>query len=87
MRLRFVAVSLLCVAAGSAGAQAANSKTTQSGQSPELRIDFIEDQLPNGLKVIYHVDKSTPVAAVVVWYNVGSKHEQARRTGDRKSVV
>ena len=81
MRLRLVAVSLLCVAAGTAGAQAAKSKTMQTGQSPELRIDFVEDQLPNGLKVIYHVDRSTPVAAVVVWYNVGSKHEQARRTG------
>ena len=80
MRLRLVAVSLLCVAAGSAGAQAAKSKTIQAG-SPELRIDYVEDQLPNGLKVIYHVDRSTPVAAVVVWYNVGSKHEQARRTG------
>ncbi|HEX8361827.1 MAG TPA: pitrilysin family protein, partial [Longimicrobium sp.] len=31
--------------------------------------------------VIYHVDRTTPVAAVVLWYNVGSKHEQARRTG------
>jgi len=80
MRLRFVAVSLLCVAAGTAGAQAANSKTMQGG-SPELRIDFVEETLPNGLKVIYHVDHSTPVAAVVLWYNVGSKHEQARRTG------
>src|SRR5688572_4835451 len=80
MRLRFVAVSLLCVAAGTAGAQAANSKTMQGG-SPELRIDFTEETLPNGLKVIYHVDHSTPVAAVVLWYNVGSKHEQARRTG------
>src|SRR3990170_201867 len=80
MRLRFLAVSLLCAAAGSAGAQAANSRTMQTG-SPELRIDFVEDQLPNGLKVIYHVDRSAPVAAVVVWYNVGSKHEQQGRTG------
>jgi zinc protease len=82
MRLRFVAVSLLCVAAGSAGAQAAKSMATQAGgQSPQVRIDYIEEQLPNGLKVIYHVDRSTPVAAVVVWYNVGSKHEQPGRTG------
>lgn len=81
MRLRLVAVSLLCVAAGSAGAQASNSKTMQPGQSPELRIDYIEDQLPNGLKVIYHVDHSTPVAAVVLWYNVGSKQELQGRTG------
>ena len=81
MRLRYLAVSLLCVAAGTAGAQAAKSKTIQSGQSPELRIDYTEDQLPNGLKVIYHVDRTTPVAAVVLWYNVGSKMEQPGRTG------
>ncbi|MDQ3080809.1 MAG: insulinase family protein, partial [Gemmatimonadota bacterium] len=81
MRLRLVAISLLCVAAGTAGAQAAKSKPIQAGRSPELRIDYTEDQLPNGLKVIYHVDHSTPVAAVVLWYNVGSKMEQQGRTG------
>jgi predicted Zn-dependent peptidase len=66
----------LCVATGSAGAQA-----PKSAGSPELRIDYVEDQLPNGLKVIYHVDHSTPVAAVVLWYNVGSKMEAPGRTG------
>src|SRR5687768_2825432 len=81
MRLRLVAVSLLCVAAGSAGAQATKSKAGQSGQTAQVRIDYVEDQLPNGLKVIYHVDRSTPVAAVDIWYNVGSKHEQIGRTG------
>jgi len=79
MRLRYFAVSLLCLVAGTAGAQA--SKSAPAGKSPELRVDFIEDQLPNGLKVIYHVDHSTPVAAVVLWYNVGSKMEQQGRTG------
>ncbi|HMF86717.1 MAG TPA: pitrilysin family protein [Gemmatimonadaceae bacterium] len=76
MRLRYCAVSLLCLAPGLAGAQAGNP-----GRSPELRIDYTEDQLPNGLKVIYHVDRTTPVAAVVLWYNVGSKMEQTGRTG------
>ncbi len=37
--------------------------------------------MPNGLKVLYHVDHSTPVAAVALWYNVGSKMEQPGRTG------
>jgi predicted Zn-dependent peptidase len=53
----------------------------QTGQTAQVRIDYTEETLPNGLKVIYHVDRSTPVAAVVVWYNVGSKHEQPGRTG------
>src|SRR6186997_2350673 len=77
MRLRYVAVSLLCLAA-SAGAQAKNAAP---GKSPELRVDFTRETLPNGLNVIYHVDHSTPVAAVLLWYNVGSKMEQPGRTG------
>jgi len=79
MRLRHFAVSLLCLAAGTAGAQA--GKSTQAGKSPELRIDYTQETLPNGLHVIYHVDHSTPVAAVLLWYNVGSKMEQPGRTG------
>jgi len=78
MRLRFLAVSLLCLVAGNAGGQA---KTAQAGKSPELRVDFTRETLPNGLNVIYHVDHSTPVAAVLLWYNVGSKMEQQGRTG------
>ena len=76
MRLRYFAVSLLCLVAGSAGAQAGNP-----GKSPELRIDYTQETLPNGLTVVYHVDHSTPVAAVLLWYNVGSKMEQPGRTG------
>src|SRR5712671_6717276 len=76
MRLRIVAVSLLCVAAANAGAQ-----TGKAGKSPELRVDYTKEMLPNGLNVIYHVDHSTPVAAVLLWYNVGSKVEQPGRTG------
>jgi predicted Zn-dependent peptidase len=79
MRLRYFAVSLLCLAAANAGAQA--GRKTQAGKSPELRIDYTKETLPNGLSVIYHVDHSTPVAAVLLWYNVGSKMEQPGRTG------
>ena len=79
MRLRYFAVSLTCLVAGTAGAQA--GKTMQQGKSPELRIDYTQETLPNGLTVLYHVDHSTPVAAVLLWYNVGSKVEQPGRTG------
>jgi predicted Zn-dependent peptidase len=79
MRLRYFAVSLLCFAAGTLGAQAA--KSTPAGRSPELRVDYTQETLPNGLTVVYHVDHSTPVAAVLLCYNVGSKMEQPGRTG------
>ncbi|MBA3466712.1 MAG: insulinase family protein [Gemmatimonadaceae bacterium] len=78
MKLRYYAVSLL-FAAATAGAQATGN--AKGGKSPELRIDFTKEQLANGLNVIYHVDRSTPVAAVLLWYDVGSKHEQNGRTG------
>src|SRR5688500_16452993 len=37
--------------------------------------------LPNGLRVIVAEDHSTPVAAVNVWYHVGSGYERPGRTG------
>ncbi len=44
-------------------------------------IKYQEFTLPNGLRVIMHEDKSTPIVAVNVWYHVGSKNEVAGRTG------
>jgi predicted Zn-dependent peptidase len=44
-------------------------------------INIQKQTLANGLRVVVHVDKSTPLAAVNVLYNVGSKNEQADKTG------
>ncbi len=46
---------------------------------PELKVE--KYTLPNGLTVTLHEDHKTPVAAVNVWYKVGSKDEQPGRTG------
>lgn len=45
------------------------------------RIEFTEYDLPNGLHVILHQDKSTPIVSVSVMYHVGSKNERPDRTG------
>ena len=45
------------------------------------QVKFTEYNLPNGLHVILHQDKSAPVVAVSVFYHVGSKNEVAGRTG------
>ncbi len=37
--------------------------------------------LDNGLKVIFHQDKNTPLAAVNLLYNVGAKDENPNKTG------
>ncbi len=45
------------------------------------KLEYQRLQLPNGLTVILHEDKSTPIAHVQLWYHVGSKNERAGRTG------
>ncbi|HUG47855.1 MAG TPA: pitrilysin family protein [Candidatus Limnocylindria bacterium] len=44
-------------------------------------IRFSQRRLPNGLRVIVAPDNLAPVVAINVWYEVGSRHEQAGRTG------
>jgi len=40
-----------------------------------------EHRLENGLRLVLSEDHLTPVAAVCIWYDVGSRHEIAGRTG------
>jgi zinc protease len=47
----------------------------------QVQITIEQYQLPNGLTVILHEDRSAPVAAVMVMYHVGSKNEKPKRTG------
>ena len=46
-----------------------------------VSIAYEKFTLPNGLDVILHEDHTLPVAAVNVWYHVGSKNEEPGRTG------
>ena len=45
------------------------------------KVAYVEYDLDNGLHVILHQDKSTPIVAVAVMYHVGSKNEKPNRTG------
>lgn len=65
---RFLCTLLLGFAALSANAQL-------------NKIEFQEFTLDNGLHVILHQDKSTPIVAVSVMYHVGSKNENPDKTG------
>jgi len=47
----------------------------------QVSIPHSEFKLANGLTVIVHEDHKAPVAAVSVWYNVGSKDEPKGKTG------
>jgi zinc protease len=44
-------------------------------------IDFTRFRLDNGLKVIVHHDSSTPLAAINLLYDAGSRDENPERTG------
>ena len=50
----------------------------------ELRVPRIPSErhrLANGLRVVLSRDDSTPIVAVNLWYDVGSRHEQPGKTG------
>jgi len=52
-----------------------------AGAAAQVNITFVEYDLPNGLHVILHQDRSAPIVAQVVAYHVGSKNEKPDRTG------
>jgi zinc protease len=54
---------------------------TLSSNAQLNKIEFQEFTLDNGLHVILHQDKSTPIVAVSVMYHVGSKNENPDKTG------
>src|ERR687884_1468705 len=55
---------------------------TAYAQAPRnVRVDFKETRLKNGLRVITVEDHTAPVIAVSIAYNVGSRNERQGRTG------
>jgi zinc protease len=53
----------------------------QAQTARNVRVDFKETTLKNGLRVITVEDRSAPVIALSVTYNVGSRDERQGRTG------
>lgn len=56
------------------------------GQGFEFKADQIDIKyerfvLPNGLTLLVHEDHKAPIAAVNVWYHVGSKNEKLGKSG------
>ncbi len=54
---------------------------TAPAQAPRKLIPVEQFTLPNGMKVIFHVDRSDPVVAVSLNVHVGSSREVQGRTG------
>ncbi|MGF1923162.1 MAG: M16 family metallopeptidase [Bacteroidia bacterium] len=61
------------------------SFSTASAQQPvakaSFKVDYEKFTLPNGLQVIFHIDRSDPVVAVSLTAHVGSAREKPGRTG------
>ncbi|WP_165248865.1 M16 family metallopeptidase [Paludisphaera soli] len=69
---------VLCLGAAPARSQQA-PPAAREHEVPALAVE--KYTLPNGLTVLLHEDRKTPVAAVHLWYKVGSKDEKPGRTG------
>ena len=85
-----LALPLLCTAAPPSNttpehAAATQAKVPAHSQAPtafpDVNIPYQKYILPNGLTLIVHEDHKAPIAAVDVWYHVGSKDERPGRTG------
>lgn len=70
-------VAFICLFALTVSSAAA--QTTAKG--PSFKIDYEKFTLPNGLDVIFHIDRSDPIVAVSLTAHVGSAREKEGRTG------
>ncbi len=69
---KFVLPLLICAVAALPGL----AQTTRN-----VRVDFKETTLKNGLRVITVEDRSAPVIALSITYNVGSRDERQAAPG------
>ena len=70
-RILFVMLALFCF----------SSASLAQNTAKQMRVDFKETTLKNGLRVITIEDNTAPVISVAVTYNVGSRDEHEGRTG------
>ncbi|MGH8855047.1 MAG: M16 family metallopeptidase [Telluria sp.] len=62
-------------------AHAATPAKAAATPKATLKVDYQKFTLPNGMDVIFHIDRSDPVVAVNLTAHVGSSREKAGRTG------
>ncbi len=67
--------------AATAPTKAAPAAKKVDAPPPRVDIPFTKEVLSNGLTVIFHVDHALPIVTVDSLVKVGSRHEEAHRTG------
>ncbi|MFN3790897.1 M16 family metallopeptidase [Massilia sp.] len=81
MKMSPLPLLLAACFASSAMLPAQAAKPAVASQAAGLKVDYQKFTLPNGLDVIFHIDRSDPVVAVNLTAHVGSAREKAGRTG------
>ncbi len=76
MRIKKIFAALLVTLSLTGAAALAQTK---GDKLPPIKVK--QYQLKNGLRVVLHEDRSTPIVAVNTWYHVGAKNEEIGRTG------
>ncbi|WP_409268394.1 M16 family metallopeptidase [Massilia sp. BHUDP2] len=74
----------LALATGVSATQAAPAPSKSAASTPDIPIPdikYTKFTLKNGLTVLVHEDRKTPVVAINTWYHVGSKNEKPGKTG------
>src|SRR5688572_22876340 len=81
MRFTALLAASAVVFSSTAAAQVAGGDVVRDPRSPVPEIPYKMFTLKNGLTLIVHEDHKAPIAAVNVWYHVGSKNERVGKTG------
>src|SRR4051794_19142272 len=76
MKNTFFATALMLLTAFPSISQRVNLVNPSS-----INIPYKKYVLDNGLRLIVHEDHKAPIAAVNVWYHVGSKNEKPGKSG------
>src|SRR4028118_194270 len=72
---------LFCLLFSLAPVSAQKTTPKTPAQTPTFKVDYQKFTLPNGLQVVFHIDRSDPVVAVSLTAHVGSAREKVGRTG------
>jgi zinc protease len=81
MRFMKTVVAILAIAAMPVFGQRLTKDEPARTPIPRVDIPYKMFTLNNGLTLIVHEDHKAPIAAVNIWYHVGSKNEKPGKTG------
>ncbi len=81
MRQAWVFVVLFAAGSAMAGDNGGKGEVKKEASERIPEFSIVRYELPNGLDVILHQDRSVPIVCVNLWYHVGSKNERPGRTG------